>query len=155
MIATIALAPVSSIHLRKPARARYETPLIDVVAQMRELRRGATIIDNEAGRIIGIFTERDLVLRIDHSSHRWHQQPVGACMTERPVLLTPNESLATALRRMKEGRFRHLPVVDQQRKAAGILSIRDILVHIIEHYPQEFINLPPDPDHEASRRWGG
>ena len=37
----------------------------------------------------------------------------------------------------------------------GILSVRDIVRHIAEHYPKEFLNLPPDPQKEARARWGG
>jgi hypothetical protein len=36
-----------------------------------------------------------------------------------------------------------------------MLSIRAIIKYIVEHYPEEFLNLPPDPKRESSRRWGG
>jgi CBS domain-containing protein len=155
MLAEIAATPVSDIPLREPARARTRTPLIEVVSTMHEMRRGATIVEDDQGRIAGIFTERDLMLRIDHGDSSWHRQPVGEVMTRDPVRISPAESLSTALRRMREAGCRHLPVVDGQGQTAGVLSIRDILAHVAEFFPEEFLNLPPDPDHEASRRWGG
>jgi CBS domain-containing protein len=155
MLAEIAATPVSDIPLREPARARGHTPLIEVVSTMHEMRRGATIVEDDQGRIAGIFTERDLMLRVEHGDSSWHRQPVGEVMTRDPIRIAPTESLATALRRMREGGCRHLPVADSQGMTTGVLSIRDILARIAEFFPEEFLNLPPDPDHEASRRWGG
>jgi CBS domain-containing protein len=155
MLEEIAATPVSDIPLREPARARTDTPLIDVVSAMHEMRRGATIIEDDQGRIAGIFTERDLMVRVEHGDSSWHRQPVGEVMTRDPVRIAPTESLSTALRRMRQTGCRHLPVTDDQGKTAGVVSIRDLLAHIAEYFPEEFLNLPPDPEHEASRRWGG
>jgi CBS domain-containing protein len=59
------------------------------------------------------------------------------------------------LRRLNHGKRRHLPVTDPNGKILGIISIRDLLAHVAEHFPDDFVNLPPDPDHEASGEWGG
>jgi CBS domain-containing protein len=155
MLAEIAATPVSDIPLREPVRARAHTPLIEVVSTMHEMRRGASIVEDDHGRLAGIFTERDLMLRVEHGDSSWHRRPVGEVMTRDPIRIAPTESLSTALRRMREAGCRHLPVADGQGKTTGVLSIRDILAHIAEFFPEEFLNLPPDPDHEASRRWGG
>jgi CBS domain-containing protein len=119
------------------------------------MRRGATIVEDDQGRIAGIFTERDLMVRVEHGDSSWHRKPVGEVMTRDPVRIAPTDSLSTALRRMRETKCRHLPVTDDQGKTAGVVSIRDILAHIAEYFPEEFLNLPPDPEHEASSRWGG
>ncbi|MCG8420142.1 MAG: CBS domain-containing protein [Proteobacteria bacterium] len=155
MLEDIAATPIGEISLRKPARATADTTLLDVVTHMRERRRGGTIIEDENGHIIGIFTEYDLMLRVNHQNQDWHKTAVKDVMTEKPVRVLAEESLATAMRRMKQGSFRHLPVVNEDGSTVGIVSIRDILNHIVEHFPEVFINLPPDPDHEARRRWGG
>lgn len=155
MLNEIAATPVSDLTKREPARAKPNTPLSDVIAAMNEMGRGATIILDHDGRIAGIFTERDLMLRVDHGVDGWQQQPVREYMTKDPVTISADQSVATALRRMNEGTFRHLPVTDGEGKLSSILSIRDILSHLVEFFPQEFLNLPPDPEHEANSRWGG
>ncbi len=155
MLAELAATPIGDLTLRKPAHASPDDKLIEVVATMREHRRGATIVGNESEPLQGIFTERDLMLRVDHSTQSWHEQSVKEVMTKNPKPISSKESVATGLRRMKEGGFRHLPVVDENGKPIGLLSIRDIIGYIAENFPEEFINLPPDPNHEAHRRWGG
>ncbi len=155
MLKAIAKAKVSDIHLRRPVQVGPDDKLLDVVVQMREFRRGAAIVEDGDGRIIGIFTERDLMLRVGHDSHDWHGRTVAEVMTKSPTALAATDSLSSALRQMKAGGFRHLPVVDNDRRTAGILSIRDVLSHLVEYFPAEFINLPPDSDHEAKKPWGG
>ena len=151
----IARTPIRDIKARAPVRVHLRAPLIDAVTLLRERRRGAVIVEDDGGRIAGIFTERDLITRIDHADHRWHTRPVEDHMTRTPYTLPQTGTVADAVRLMNSGTFRHLPIVDDDRRVVGILSIRDILAHIAEHYPKEFLNLPPDPEHEASSRWGG
>lgn len=155
MLEEIALTPVGDLKARTPARARPETTLFEVVARMREARRGAALIEDHEQRLVGIFTERDLMLRVDHGDPSWPDRPVSEVMTRYPVTIPATASLARALRQMRKGPFRHLPVMDGQGRARGILSIRDILAYMAEHFPAEFLNLPPDPEHEANERWGG
>lgn len=154
MLENIAATPISEINMREPVRAAADTPLMDVVTRMREMRRGAAIIEDD-GSLVGIFTERDLMLRVDHSNQDWHRRPVGEVMTKDLIMVSGRDALSVALQKMNKGFFRHLIVDRGPGQPAGLVSIRDILAHIVEFYPQEFINLPPDPEHEAQNRWGG
>lgn len=155
MLKEIAATPVSDIDIREPVRVSPDTPLIDVVTRMREHRRGAAIIE-DGGKVTGIFTERDLMLRVDHTTGKaWHEQPVSEFMTKDVVVIAASDSLSDAVKKMKQGLFRHLPVDRGPGAPTGLVSIRDVLAYIVEHFPGEFLNLPPDPEHEASRRWGG
>lgn len=151
----IAWTPIADIKARAPVRVHLRAPLIDAVTLLRERRRGAVVVEDDDGRMAGIFTERDLITRIDHQDHRWHTLPVQDHMTRDPRAIPQSGTVADAVRLMREGTFRHLPIIDDDRRVVGILSIRDILAHIAEHYPKEFLNLPPDSDHEANQRWGG
>ncbi len=154
MLENIAATPVTAINFREPARANEDTPLIEVVGRMRELRRGAAVVEKD-GQIVGIFTEHDLMLRVDHSSQDWHQKPVREVMTAEVIMVSSKDTLSIAVKKMQDGVFRHLPVDRGPGQPVALISIRDILAYIAEHFPDEFINLPPDPAHEAHRRWGG
>jgi CBS domain-containing protein len=155
MIAEIAKTPVSDVAQRKVVRSRPDERLGALVERMREVERGNVLIEDADGRLTGIFTERDLLRCIDLDGDTWRQQTVGEVMTTEPITVLQTHSIATAMRRMQQGGFRHLPVIDASGRAQGVVSIRDLLRHVVEFFPQEFINLPPDPDREATEPWGG
>jgi CBS domain-containing protein len=150
----IAATSINDVPHREPVRVPADMKLLDVVTKLREHHRGAVVIEDDSG-VIGIFTEGDLRLGIDHADQSWHSTPVGDVMTKTPTTIRTDQTIHDALNTMLVGTFRHLPMVDPDGKPAGIVSIRDILAHLVEFFPQEFVNLPPDPEHEAKAPWGG
>jgi len=113
------------------------------------------VLVEEAGRIAGIFSERDVMLRVDYTDPSWTRRPVREFMTRAPRTIREDEPIEDALNIMLTGGHRHLPIVDAAGALLGIVSIRDILIHIVGFFPADFINLPPDPEHESSGVWGG
>ena len=150
----VAVAAVGLVPLRPTVRASTSDPMFKVVEQMREQHRGAVLVE-EDGALVGIFTERDVMQRLDHSDLGWLHTTIGDVMTPRPTVIHTDDTIAEAMRRLTQGRRRHLPVVDASGRALGMLSIRDLVGYIAERFPEEFVNLPPDPEHEASGEWGG
>lgn len=150
----IAGTSISEVSHRKPVRVGPDATLIDVVTQMREKHRGAVVVEDDTG-VIGIFTEGDLRYRVDHTDQSWHATRVADIMTRAPRTIRTDQTIHDAINTMLVGTFRHLPLVDADGRPAGIVSIRDILSHLVDFFPQEFVNLPPDPEHEAKAPWGG
>jgi CBS domain-containing protein len=153
-LAEIAATPIGKIIRRLPVRVTPETTLGEVVAALREKGRGAVIVE-EQGRITGICSERDVMLRVDHADASWTARPVQDVMTRAPRTIREDERIEDALNIMLTGGHRHLPIVDAAGALVGIVSIRDILIHIVGFFPADFVNLPPDPEREASGLWGG
>ncbi len=145
---SLARAIVGQLTPRRHGQVTAEAPMWRVVDEMKSNGRGAVVVE-ERGRLVGIFTERDLINRIDHADPLWSHVVVGDVMTRDPKVVRPSDSLAEALRRLAKGHLRHLPIVDEQGAVLGLMSIRDILTYIANRFPQEMINLPPDPDHES------
>jgi CBS domain-containing protein len=58
--------------------------------------------------------------------------------------------IAWALNRMHVGGYRHVPIVDKDGLPRGMVSVKDIVDFIVEFFPAEVLNLPPDPSHETS-----
>ena len=114
------------------------------VALMRREQMGSVLICQDQ-RIEGIFTERDLMKRV-LAVGKPLTTPVADCMTPHPIAVHPKDSIATAIRRMEEGGYRHLPVVDEVGVPLGILSVKRIVHYLVEHFPTTIYNLPPDPD---------
>jgi CBS domain-containing protein len=144
----LSITQVGDLVPRPHATVGVETPMWQVVDAMTAKGRGAVLVEDD-GALVGIFTERDLVSRLDHADIHWSHMIVGDVMTPHPTVVQPEDSLAEALRLLTQGRRRHLPVVGERGKVLGLLSIRDILAFVASRFPEDMINLPPNPDHES------
>ena len=98
----------------------------------------------EGERMVGIFTERDLLRRV-LATGKPLTLTVAECMTPNPVAVHRKEPVGAAVRRMEEGGYRHLPVVDEAGLVVGVLSVKRIVHYLVEHFPATIYNLPPDP----------
>lgn len=114
----------------------------DAVHMMREKKVGCVLVCVDR-RIVGIFTERDLMRRI-LASRLPMTTPLVDCMTPHPVAVDPKDPISVAIRRMIEGGYRHLPVV-HDGTPVGILSVKRIVHYLVEHFPSTVYNLPPVP----------
>src|SRR5438094_6243108 len=109
----LALATVGDLVPRPHARVTVDAPMWKVVDEMKALGRGAVLVE-EDGQLVGIFTERDLLSRVDHADPLWSHVIVRDVMTPHPMVIRRGDSLAEAMRRLVEGRRRHLPIVDDR-----------------------------------------
>jgi CBS domain-containing protein len=99
------------------------TTVAEAATVMGERRIGSALV-MESDRLIGIFTERDIVRALgEHFDAAGH--PVSDWMTPDPVTVSPSTPAQEALKLMLEGNFRHLPVEDGGR-ISGIVSMRDL-----------------------------
>lgn len=142
---------VSRLNPTPPWQVEPNQPVAEAVALMREQKVGCVLVCfNE--RIVGIFTERDLIRRVMAQGLPL-STPMLDCMTPDPVVVQPKDSISTAIRRMIEGGYRHLPVV-LDGKPMGILSVKRIVHYLVEHFPATVYNLPPDSPPSRQRREG-
>lgn len=144
----LARATLAELEPRPHAAVEVGVTLAAAVALMRERGRGCVLVEDER-RLVGIFTERDLLSRVEHAHAGWGERPIEAVMTAAPMVAHPDDSLFEAVRRLTEGRRRHLPICDRDGHLLGLVSIRDILAFIAARFPEELMNLPPDPSHES------
>lgn len=145
---TLTITQVGDLPPRPHAVVDIDDAMWKVVDAMKSKGRGAVLVE-EDGALVGIFTERDLVSRLDHDDALWSHVIVRDVMTPHPTVVRREDSVAEALRLLVQGRRRHLPIVDDKGKALGLLSIRDILTYVASKFPEEMMNLPPTPDHES------
>ena len=98
---------------------------------LAEKRIGAVLILGADRRIIGILSERDIVRAIDERGTAALEEPVSQTMTRKVSTCTEGETLVCIMERMTDGKFRHVPVVDQGR-VIGIVSIGDVVKHRLQ-----------------------
>lgn len=157
-VSDIAERPVSELDHRECVTLPQDATGGRAVEEMLRQKRGAVVIVDGSGGVAGIFTERD-VLELEtravvEGGTDWRMTPLGELMTPDPVTVALNTPIKDAVEKLREGRFRHLPVVDGDGRPRGLISIRDVLVEIAQYFPQEVANLPPDPSLEAHSPWG-
>ena len=114
---------------------------------MRKQHRGCVLVTQDGSLrspLIGIFTERDVLLKIIDSGRNPVDVELSEVMTADPESLAIDAKLAWALNMMSVGGFRHLPVTDDRGWPAFIISVRDIVEFLVESFPAEILNLPPD-----------
>jgi len=116
--------------------------VITAVNIMDEHRVGAVAVTLE-GRIVGIFTERDLLERVVQARLSTLDTKVEAVMTRNPYTIEPTEMTPLeAFRFMTEKHLRHLPVVDAEGKILAMLSVRHLMKVIVGSLHEEvgFLN---------------
>jgi CBS domain-containing protein len=97
-----------------------------VVRRMADQRVGAVLVV-ENGTLRGIFSERDALKRVLANGLDPASTPVSEVCTPDPVTVRLDSPVRECARKAKEQRIRHLPVVDEQGQAVGIVSVRDFL----------------------------
>lgn len=100
----------------------------EVVKELNRLRVGALVVVDSKNAPIGIVSERDIVRNADTKGLSMFDGPVEAIMTPDPITCTKSEKVEDIMKRMTEGRFRHMPVVDAG-VLAGLVSIGDVVRH--------------------------
>jgi len=142
---------VSRLYPSQPWLVQAAQPVADAVTLMREKKVGCVLVC-EQRRIVGIFTERDLLRRVLAKGMPL-DTPIAECMTPDPVTVHPKDSIGCAIKRMQKGGYRHLPVVIDDRPV-GILSVKRIVHYLVEHFPTMVYNLPPQSQFVSPRREG-
>ncbi len=107
----------------------------DVIALLAEKRIGALPVV-EAGRVAGIFSERDVVYRMAAEGAACLDRQVGEVMTAPAITVAPETEVLEALGLMTRRRIRHLPVVDGDTMC-GFISIGDLVKSRIDEIAQE------------------
>ena len=100
--------------------------LKEVVEQLAARGVGAVVVTDVSMQVLGILSERDVVRVVAHDGAAALEDPVSRHMTPKVTTVTRDTSLDALLQTLTEGRFRHIPVVEDGR-LIGIVSIGDVV----------------------------
>ena len=124
----------------------HQASVRDAIAVMQQKQLSCVLVVAD-GQLVGVFTERDVVTKVaataidvDHVSLREVMQPEPEC-------LQLDDELVYALHQMLRGAYRHVPVVDDQRRPTALVSLQAIIDALVAAFPHEILNLPPSPAH--------
>lgn len=128
------------IARRPPLVVSPETSTMKAVELMTERGVGAVAVEKD-DRLVGIFTERDLMTRVVARRRSALETPVGEVMTRDPFVAPHRMTPSEAFEFMTDKHFRHLPIVDEKGKTVGMLSVRHLMTGIVEHLSRELEGL--------------
>jgi len=134
--------PISELMHHNPYMVEADTNVVSAVKVMNDHGVGCVLVQ-KAGKLVGIFTERDVLRRVafQDGNRAWI---VEAVMTPRPESLPPSASVAFALNKISVDGYRHLPIVNKEGKAIGIVSVKGIVKFLADFFPKHVLNVPHD-----------
>jgi CBS domain-containing protein len=135
-----------ALTLRHPLLFAPHHTVAEAMRAMQKEHRGAVLVTEDGSpekRVIGIFTERDVLYRIIDRGQNPTRLPLAEVMTRDPECLPAEASVAWVLNKMSVGGFRHVPVVDRDEHPVSLVSVKDVIEWLVERFPREILNLPP------------
>lgn len=127
-----------------PICVSAQQSVMEAIEASLPARVGAVAV-TEGERLVGIFTERDVMLKVVHQRLDPDTTPIGDVMTAPVIQIAPDLPPREVLALMLDKHIRHLPISEDGITVAGMLSIRNILQHLVNdltedlHHMQAFI----------------
>jgi len=117
--------PIKSLGSHLQVRIPTSASVADAVRLMKEKRTGCVLVV-DGSSLAGIFTERDLLLKLAGSGKKLDQIPISEVMTAEPETVEGADSIRFALHKMSIGGFRHIPITSKG-KLEGLITAKDVL----------------------------
>jgi CBS domain-containing protein len=158
-VPALAAEPLTVVSRREPVAVAPGTSIASCLDAIRRTGTGDSVfVTDPDGRLRGVLTERDVFGRLvgdDVAGSVRLDAPVEDLMTVEPRTLRPSQSVGDALSLMQSGRYRNVPVVDDDMRLVGVVRQVDILRFLAESFPEELLNLPPRPHQRMEQAEGG
>ena len=146
--------PISALEPREPIVVEPQTTALEAIALMQKERVGCVLV-TRAGKLKGIFTERDVLATVAGKGADAAKAPVRKLMTAGVETLRMTDSIAYALNKMSVGGYRHIPLVDEATRPVGVISVKDIVTYLVRFFPKSVMNLPTLPRQNYAQKREG
>ena len=127
----------------EPIRLLSDASVAEAVTRMVDNHRAGVVIVDEAGRLIGIFTERDLLTRVVRQGRDLARTRLAEVMTADPEALTSRDRICFAINRMHSAGYRTVPLVDADHHPIGVVTVNDVVGWLARVFPEAILNLRP------------
>jgi len=139
--------PIRTLLPLPPAVALgHRATVREAIAVMRQKQLSCVLVV-EHGQLVGVFTERDVLTHVAATALDVDQVLLRDVMQSDPECLQLDDELIYAFHQMHRGAYRHVPVVDEQRRPTALVSMQAIIDYLVASFPHELLNLPPSPAH--------
>lgn len=123
----------NQVRVLRPASPVYvatDATVHEAIRTMFEHRIGCVLV-GDRDHLDGVFSERDVLMKVSEDPAAHADRPIAEFMTPRPETVALDDHIAFALHKMDVGGYRHLPVTENDR-VVGIISVRDILKLVVQ-----------------------
>ena len=131
------LGPAEPVCLRESATVQ------EAIERMLARRHAGVLVVDDAQRLIGIFTERDVLTRVAGQGRDSRHTTLGTVMTRDPDALRASDRVAYAVHSMSVAGYRTVPLVDAERRPVGVVTVSDVIRWLAGLFPEAVLNLPP------------
>jgi CBS domain-containing protein len=131
------LGPAEAVSLRETATVS------EAIERMLARRQAGVLVVDADGRLIGIFTERDVLTRVAGLQRDPQKTRLAEVMTRDPEALTAADRIAFAVHCMSVAGYRTVPLVDADRRPIGVVTVNDVIRWLAGLFPEAVLNLPP------------
>lgn len=147
------LRPISELRAPKVVCLQESDTVKDAISMMQQKRIGSVVVV-KGEKIAGIFTERDVLMKVIGITEQWQSIKLSEVMTPDPQTLQSTDEVAYVLNNMQVGGYRHIPIVDQDDRPLAMVSIKNVVDWLLEFFPNEVTNLTGEPYRGTPRREG-
>jgi CBS domain-containing protein len=146
---------LKSLSRRDPLTVRPGTTLAESLALIQQTGVGDSVfVTDKGGKLVGVLTERDIFAKLVGADVDLSQS-VESLMVDHPWTLNLEEPIRHAIDLMQTGRYRNVPLVDDDGTLVGVVRPVDVLKFLAEAFPEELLNLPPRPHQRMVAQEGG
>lgn len=122
---------LSHLDQMKPLTVSPDESALAVTRRMKEAQTGCALVLDDEGKLVGIFTEHDVLRKLAGRGAQGENVPVSQLMSGNPEALQESDSVAAALNKMAVGRYRHVPIA-RNDGSYSVASIKSVLKYIAQ-----------------------
>jgi len=115
----------------------------EAIARMLVRRQACVLVVDDGGRLTGILTERDVLMRVAGAGRDPRRTALREVMTANPDALTARDRVAYAVHCMSVAGYRTVPLIDAERRPTGVVTVSDVIRWLAQLFPEAVLNLPP------------
>jgi CBS domain-containing protein len=135
--------PITTLLPAEPICVPETTAVQEAVAAMLARHQAGVLVVDGSGRLIGIFTERDVLNRVVGQNRDPRTTPLAAVMTRSPEGLSPRDRIGYAVHQMSVAGYRTIPLVDAERRPIGVVTVTDFVRWLVNLFPEAVLNIRP------------
>ncbi len=134
---------ITTLQPTEPVCVEEATTVQAAVAAMLGRRQACVLVVDASRRLVGIFTERDVLTRVVGRNLDPRSTLIGAVMTRNPEALSPRDRVGYAVNQMSVAGYRTIPLVDADRRPIGIVTVTDFIRWLVSLFPEAVLNIRP------------